>query len=198
MLKQLLVTAAAALLAASAYAQNLTIGQVGYGGPGCPNGSASVILSPDATAVSILFDQYSVESGGSSGKRLDRKSCNLTIPVNVPQGYSVAIFKVDYRGYNAVPPGGSARFSAEYFWAGQRGPRIDRVFRGPINDSFTLTDQLMATTLVWTPCGDSVSLRVNTAMQNQSNSRNEQALSQVDSADISSGLVYHLQWRRCQ
>lgn len=197
MLKQLLVTAVTALMAGGVLAQNLTIGEVGYGGNGCPAGSASVNLSPDATSVSILFDQYVVESGGSTGKSLDRKSCNLTLPVNVPQGYSVAIFKVDYRGYNAVPPGGSARFSSEYFWAGARGPRIDRIFRGPINDSFTLTDQLLATTLVWTPCGQSVNLRVNTSMQNQSNSRREQALSMVDSADVSSGLIYHLQWRRC-
>lgn len=197
MLKQLLVTAVTALMAGGVLAQNLTIGEVGYGGNGCPAGSASVNLSPDATSVSILFDQYVVESGGSTGKSLDRKSCNLTLPVNVPQGYSVAIFKVDYRGYNAVPPGGSARFSSEYFWAGARGPRIDRIFRGPVNDSFTLTDQLLATTLVWTPCGQSVNLRVNTSMQNQSNSRREQALSMVDSADVSSGLIYHLQWRRC-
>jgi hypothetical protein len=116
----------------------------------------------------------------------------------VPQGYSIAILKVDYRGYNSVPSGGEARFDAEYFWAGARGPTISRIFTGPFDDTFTLTDELIARTLVWTPCGASVNLRINTGAMVRSNSRMDQAMSQIDSADISSGLIYHFQWRRCR
>ncbi len=178
-------------------ASNLKLGLPSYGGTGCPAGTASVTVSPSEDAVSILFDQYVAEAGGATGKRIDRKGCNLTIPVQVPQGFSVAVFQVDYRGFNAVPSGGYNRFDAEYFWAGSRGPRISRVFSGPTNDNYTLTNQLQATTLVWTRCGESVNLRVNTSMMAQSNSRMDESMGTVDSADISSGLIYHIQWRRC-
>lgn len=183
-------------LSLAAEAQQLRLGQPAYGGPGCPAGSASATVSPDQSALSILFDSYTLEAGGA--RRVDRKSCNITIPVEVPSGYSVAVFSVDYRGFNALPRGAQSRLDAEYFWAGARGPRISRTFVGPVNDVYTVTDNLIASTLVWSPCGASVNLRINSSMMAQSNSRGEQALASVDSADITSGLIYHLQWRRCQ
>lgn len=177
--------------------QGLVISQPSYGGTGCPSGTASVTVSPDQSAISILFDQFASEAGHSTGRRFDRKSCNLTIPVKVPNGYSVAIFQVDYRGFNIIPRGGENRFDAEYFWAGSRGPRLTRVFRGPQNDSFNLTDELMTQTLIWTPCGQSVNLRINASMMSTSNSRMDQTMGIVDSADITSGLIYHIRWQRC-
>ena len=180
-----------------ALAQGLKLGAAAYGGTGCPSGSASVMVSPDETAVSILFDSYVAEAGYTTNRSVDRKSCNITIPVSVPQGYTVSIFQVDYRGFNSVPVGASTRFDAEYFWAGSRGPRLTKLFRGPVIDNYTLTDELLATTLVWAPCGASVNLRVNTSMVAQSNSQFDQTLGTVDSADITSGLIYHLKWKRC-
>ncbi|WP_374074533.1 DUF4360 domain-containing protein [Bdellovibrio bacteriovorus] len=174
----------------------VSLGQPAYGGTGCPAGSASVTLSPDNTALSILFDSYVAEAG--NGRRVDRKSCNISVPVQVPQGYSVSVFQVDYRGFNSVPRGGQARFDAEYFWAGARGPRISRTFVGPYNDVYTVSDGLIASAMVWSPCGASVNLRVNTSMMAQTNARQEQTLATVDSADITSGVIYHLQWRRCR
>ena len=185
------------MLSSVAMAQSLQLGQPSYGGNGCPGGSASAILSPDSQELSILFDQYIAEAGGTTGKRIDRKSCNLAVPVRVPQGYSVAILKVDYRGYTAVPSGGRDQFDVEYFWAGARGPKISRSFTGPRNDNYTVTDQLIATTLVWSGCGAEVNLRINSSMMAQANSRMDQTIGTVDSVDVSSGLIYHLAWRRC-
>jgi hypothetical protein len=182
---------------AEAQATGLKLGQPAYGGNGCPAGSASVTLSPSEDALSLLFDNYIAEAGGDTRKRIDRKSCNVSIPVQVPSGYSVAVFQVDYRGYNLVPSGGRNQFDVEYFWAGARGPLVRRTFSGPQNQNFTIGDTLIASTLVWTPCGASVNLRVNSSMMVQTNSRMDQALGMVDSADISSGVIYHLQWRRC-
>lgn len=193
-----LVVIGALLLSVAAQAQGLRLGEPGYGGTGCPAGSASVTLSPDEKALSLLFDSYVAEAGNTTGRTVDRKSCNITIPVSVPQGFSVAVFRVDYRGYNFLPGNGArSRFDVEYFWAGSRGPRMSRTFMGPMNDNYTLTDNLVAQTLVWTPCGASVNLRINSSMMAQSNSRMDQTIATVDSADVSSGLVYHLQWRRC-
>src|SRR5262249_52788568 len=61
---------------------DIYLGIPSYGGTGCPAGTASVTLSPDAKALSILFDTYVAEVGGTSGKTLDRKSCNVAVPVH--------------------------------------------------------------------------------------------------------------------
>jgi hypothetical protein len=194
---QVLTAALVALSTSNAMARDIRLGAPAYGGNGCPAGTASVTLSPDQKAVSILFDQYMVEAGGMSGKRLDRKSCNLAIPVHVPNGYSVSVFQVDYRGFAALPVGGRGQFNVEYFFAGASGPRQVKNFWGPTSRSYELTDRLMAEALVWSPCGASTNLRVNTSMLVQTNSRNEDALATVDSADVTAGLVYHIQMRRC-
>lgn len=196
-IKLMFVTAAVPFFALTANADRLRLGTPGYGGTGCPAGTASVIVSPDDTALSVLFDSYVAEAGNTTGRSIDRKSCNLTIPVHVPQGYSVAVFHVDYRGFNAIPSGAQTRFNAEYFWAGARGPTMTRAFYGPQNQNYILSNDLLAASLVWAPCGASVNLRINSSLMAQTNSRWDQTMATVDSADLTSGLIYHLQWRRC-
>ena len=180
----------------NAFAQQLQLGNPGYGGNGCPQNSASVTLSPDSTSMSILFDSYQVATGGIN-PRVDRKSCNLSIPVLVPGGYSVSIIQVDYRGFNSLPRQSSSQLAVEYFFAGSRGPRSVKSFVGPLASDYETSDRLIASALVWSPCGAPTILRVNTSMTQYGSPRGEEGISTVDSADISSGLVYHLQFRRC-
>ncbi len=199
MTKLLLAAAVALLVSEAAMAQKgIRLGAPQYGGNGCPAGSASVTLSPSEDALSILFDEFTVSAGGSSGKRVDRKSCNLTIPVTIPQGYSVAVIQTDYRGFNYIPGAGAyTRLNTEYFWAGIRGPLFSKMWVGPQNQDFTTSNGILAESVVWTPCGASINMRVNSSIMAQSNNRMDQTDMMVDSADITAGLVYHLQWRRC-
>lgn len=187
----------ALLMATAAHADDIRLGEPAYGGTGCPAGSASVALSPDQKEISILFDSYVVEAGGS--KSFDRKNCNIAVPVHVPNGYSVSVFAIDYRGFAGIPNGGRATLAVDYFLAGQgRGYRTSKTFRGPMAGDYLKSDDLGLEAVVWTACGANTILRANTSMLVQSNARREQALATVDSADIQAGLIYHLQWRRCK
>jgi hypothetical protein len=193
-----IIVLAAALIATSANADDLRLGYPAYGGNGCPQGTASAVLSPDQKTLSILFDQYSVEAGRTTGRPVDRKSCNIAIPVHVPSGYSISLFQVDYRGYNSLPQGASSRLNVDYFFAGMRGPSYSRTFYGSQNQNYLVSNSLAGSSLVWSPCGAETNLRINSSLMAQSNSFNEQTLATVDSADLRSGLIYHIQWRRCQ
>lgn len=192
-----LVLAAVLGVSGLAKADDVRMGEPAFGGTGCPAGSASAVLSPDGKQLSILFDQFVAEAGGSTGKTIDHKSCGIGIPVHVPQGYSVSVIKVDYRGFVSVPSGAEARMSAEYFFAGATGPRRTDIFRGPQTQDYLITDDLVATALVWSRCGEDVNLRVNANMRVRTNNRRDQVLATVDSTDVDTRLVYHLQWRRC-
>lgn len=181
---------------ATAHANGIQLGEPSYGGTGCPAGSASVSLSPDQKSISLLFDQYVVEAGGS--RTMDRKNCNIAVPVRVPQGYSVSVFAIDYRGFVGLPTGARAQLAVDYFLAGQgRGVRSSKVFRGPDSNDYLTSDRLGLEAIVWSGCGADTILRANTSMLVQTNSRREQAMATVDSADINAGLIYHIQWRRC-
>jgi hypothetical protein len=185
-------------MAGSASAQDgIRLGIPGYGGTGCPAGSVSTTLSPDEKSLSLIFDEYAVSAGGTTGRSFDRKSCNVAIPVHVPQGYSVAVLAVDYRGFNHLPSGASSQFNVEYFFAGSRGPAFRRNFFGQLDSDYTISNELQAQSVVWSACGADVNLRTNSSMR-LSTVRNAEAMATVDSEDVNAAIVYHLQWRACR
>jgi len=193
-----LMLALSALASVSAFADDMVLGQPGYGGSGCPQGTASAVLAPDQKSMSILFDRYVTEAGPSVGVPIARKSCMISIPVHVPQGYILGIFSLDYRGANALPASATAQFNVEYFFAGGRGPRYTKTFLGTRredNGEFLIHNELLAEGIVWTGCGADVILRTNSSMTVRS--PREYASTSIDSVDVDSGLIYHFQWMTC-
>jgi hypothetical protein len=189
------------LMASKALAQvpnePIRLGIPSYNGTGCPSGTVSASVSPDNQELSILFGSFQVDAGGSSGKQVDRKACNVSIPVQVPQGFSVSMFKIDYRGYHRVPQGASGTFDVEYFFAGSSGPAYRKTFIGHSDGNFLLNNRVTAVSTVWSACGASVNLRTNTSIAVQTNNMFDQSTITLDSADIAAGVVYQLQWKRC-
>jgi hypothetical protein len=195
------ILAIAALLigssvAGASYADDIALGEPGYGGTGCPDGTASVTLSPDEKSLSIIFDEYYVEAGGETNKSLARKSCNIAIPVHVPQGLSVSVLNIDYRGYNSLPSGAKSTFAVEYFFAGVEGPKFSKTFNGALDKDYLIKNKLKASALVWSKCGADVNLRTNSSIRVQTK-QNKEALATVDSQDVSAAIVYQLQWKKC-
>ncbi|WP_414564115.1 MULTISPECIES: DUF4360 domain-containing protein [unclassified Anabaena] len=158
-----------------------------YGGNGCPGGSASVSVSPDGQELSILFDQF-IALGNKTEE--SRKSCNLSIPIQVPQGFQISLYDADYRGY--IAPRTTGRLRAEYFFAGQRGPVFSRTLKG--ESDYNVRDKLVTVADVWSRCGDSVNMRVNAAM-----TASGSGMATVDSFDLAHrGLIYHIKYRQCR
>jgi hypothetical protein len=182
----------------TAVADDIALGNPAYGGNGCPQGTASAVLSPDLKTLTVLFDEFQVEAGRQVGKTLSRKNCNLAIPVHIPQGLSVSILDIDYRGFVDVPSGARATLTADYFFAGaQLGRSVNKNFLGPQSTDYSVRHELMAGAIVWSNCGDDVILRSNVAMTARTNVRQDPVLATVDSADLSAAIVYQLQWKRC-
>ncbi|TAG98485.1 MAG: DUF4360 domain-containing protein [Oscillatoriales cyanobacterium] len=182
---------AAALMSASispALAQEkVQILGASYGGTGCPDRSASVSVSPDGQELTILFDKFAAQGNISTEKR---KSCNLSIPIKVPQGFQISLYDADYRGY--VAPKTTASLRAEYFFAGNRGPVFSRTFNGETN--YNVRDSLATVADVWSRCGDSINMRVNASM-----TASGAGAATVDSFDLAHrGLVYHIKYRTCR
>ncbi|MDP3669718.1 MAG: DUF4360 domain-containing protein [Telluria sp.] len=196
-MKSSILLLSAIVCAGPAFAvDDISLGTPGYGGTGCPAGSVSATLSPDAKSLSLLFDKYQIAVGGSTGKSFDRKSCNIAIPVHVPQGMSVAVMKIDYRGFNRLPTQASSQFNVEYFFAGTRGPAFQRSFRGVLDEDYLINNELVAESMVWSGCGADVNLRTNSSMKVQT-AANKEAMSSIDSQDVNAGIIYQLQWRKC-
>lgn len=184
-------------VATAAHADDISLGIPGYGGSGCPANSVSATLSPDSKALSLLFDEYIVQAGGDTGKSLDRKTCNVAIPVHVPQGRSVSVLAVDYRGFNQLPSGARSTFSVEYFFAGTRGPSFMQTFKGPKEEDYLITNDIVADAMVWSACGEDVILRTNSSIR-VNTTKNKEAMATVDTQDVKAAIIYQLQWKTCK
>jgi hypothetical protein len=169
---------------------DIALAEPGYGGSGCPVGSASVTLSRDQTAFRVAFTKYQVAAGGATSKLFERKSCNLAIPIVVPHGRSVSILAVAYRGLTRLPRGASSQFSVEYFFAGGRGPTFGRIFAGPLDKAYLVSTGAGG----WSSCGGAVTLRSNSSIKISTTSG---AVS-PRAEHVQTAAAYHLQWRSCR
>jgi len=195
-----LLTIAAILLSVAAAEAQISLGQPAYGGTGCPAGSASVSLTQDAQTLSILFDSFVVQAPTAQNAAFDRKNCNLRIPVRVGPGYQVALIAFDYNGFAAIPAGGRGNFEARYAYVGQVRPAIFRkTFSGGQANNYSLKNELISTSIDWSPCstGKDLMMVVDANILAMTNSRNDAAQLSIDSVDVSTGLLYKYQLRRC-
>jgi Domain of unknown function (DUF4360) len=170
--------------------QEVQIMGANYGGNGCPANSASVTVSPGGQELSILFDKF-IAQGNDANNR--RKTCNLVIPIKVPQGFQISLYDADYRGFVDRDTKGTLR--SEYFFAGNRGPVFLREFNGNKfgEDNYKVTDSLATVANVWSACGSSENMRINTSMVARG-----KGTASVDSLDLANrGLVYHIKYRAC-
>lgn len=95
------------LMSLSALAQvPYTIGEPQISGDGCPQGSVSATLSPDGSAISLIFDNFnlSVPAGRySANVPFGTRTCTFRIPVQVAPGINLETTTLDYRGFANIP-----------------------------------------------------------------------------------------------
>lgn len=175
---------------------DLQIGDVSYGGTGCPAGSAGIIISPDKTSFFISFDRFIAEAGGNSGRPLDRKSCALAIPVTIPAGYSLSLIPAGIKGFVSLPAGGEGEVNVESFFAGAQGPRLTKTFQGPLEKDFSLTFPDSEESSTYSPCGGTTNLRVNTSVLVKASEGGQNAVIIIDNPD-NQGQLFLIKWKQC-
>lgn len=186
-----LLAALSMLGASSAEAASIKLGSIGYGGTGCPAGTASV--SASGTAISVKFKSYNVAAGGSTGNTFDREACALSIPISVPSGQAVAIVGMDFTGYTNLPSGASTTFKFEQFLVGGKGPVLSKTISGPSKGKFTTSTDAA---LSWSACGASTILRTNSSLIVKT-SGGKAASASIRSQDVGTTIIYRLKFKSC-
>ncbi len=165
-----LVTALLALAATTAEAQEplpaVSFGEPGYGGSGCPDGTGIAIRGFSNQAAAYVFDAYQV---GDNGRAVDRKTCAIAIPVEVPDGVSVAVRDVALRGAAKLPEGLDATIGVEVFSAGETGEINEIPLSGGMDSGYLRFVSVPEDQLDWSACGDDINLRVNTSLRTRGN-----------------------------
>ena len=155
--------------------------QPAIAGSGCPAGTATSALTDDGQTLTILFDSYSADPGNVT--------CNIAVPVHVPNGFQVSLMTADYRGFVQ----GKAELRRSYFFAGQTGPSLVTPLASSGGKEYLQRDNMLTMSESFARCGQDVNLRINSRIRTRTNSSSIS----VDSLDLNNGMVFHLKYKRC-
>jgi hypothetical protein len=166
---------------------------------GCPEGSYTVVLTPDGGTLTVLFSAFVVEAGDEAGRNTDRRSCGLHVPLNLPPDTSVGVYKVDYRGFAALAHQQQFEISVVYGFNGGRDHSYRRQLRGEHGGDFAFSQTIGAGLMRRVGCGEEAALDVEASISLNANGRPGDALAALDSLDGAprGGLVYFLRYDRC-
>ena len=165
---------------------------------GCPPGSYTVVTSPDRTTLSILFDQFELDTQAGGGAALG-KVCHISHPLELPPNMSLGVYKVDYRGFAKLGPAQQAALEVKYS-LGPHGNEHGRVFRRKVKGShegdYTFTENIGAGQMKRVGCGSDAKLDVTIALA--LTGAGAGAMASLDTSDgKGAAMMYHLNLKKC-
>ncbi|GAU65617.1 Syd protein [Streptomyces sp. NBRC 110611] len=178
----------------------ITITVATVNGSGCRPGSAAVAVAPDNTAFTVTYSEYLAQAGGGSKPTDSRKNCQIALDVHVPQGFTYAVARADYRGYASLAPGAKGMEQANYYFQGQQETaRKSHAFAGPYDSNWQTSDETDIDALVYAPCGEQRYFNINTELRVDRGTSDPKATSYMamDSTDGSINTLYHFAWKEC-
>ena len=168
---------------------------------GCPPGSYSVVVSPDRSTLSILFDKFNIDSGrpaSATSGSVASKVCHISHPLDLPENMSLGVYKVDYRGFAKLAPKEEAALEVQYA-LGPRGNEHGRVFKrkvkGAHEGDYFFTENIGAGQMKRVGCGAAAKLNVRIELAVNGSG---DAMASLDSSDgKGAAMVYHLNLKKC-
>ncbi|MFD7104335.1 DUF4360 domain-containing protein [Streptomyces celluloflavus] len=181
-------------------AGQITIDVATVNGSGCRPGSAAVAIAPDNTAFTVTYSEYLAQAGKDTKPTDSRKNCQIALNVHVPQGFTYAVAKADYRGYAALKPGANGLEQASYYFQGDSDTgRKSHTFTGPADANWQTSDETDVSALVYAPCGEERYFNINTELRVNAGTSDPNTTSYMamDSTDGSINTTYHFAWKQC-
>lgn len=100
-----------------AYAENFQFQNIRVGGTGCPSDVTQIIMAPDSTSASILFQQFeshvpAVVENPKATPYFSILNCNVFLDIKIPAGQKLESLEINYdlRGHAFLEPGVSGNF----------------------------------------------------------------------------------------
>jgi hypothetical protein len=118
------------------------ITSLNYGGSGCPAGSVSAAVSPDGSALTIMYSSF--VSSVNAGQPQDAKDCAVVMKVKKPVLAALVLESADFRGFVGLESGVVAQQKVDVITS-YGGPRLLNqqfafsAWQGPVNENYLLS-----------------------------------------------------------
>jgi len=176
----------------------VTIGKITYGGTGCPQGTVGSFVAADRQTFTLIFDNFVASIGPGVAITENRKNCQLNLELNYPGGFQYSILSTMYRGYVDVDKGVTARQQATYYFSGETAQISSGTnMVGPKSGDYAITDSLPLTSTIWSPCGVTTALNINSQVRLTSSKSSASGVITDDSIDGKIAFQVGVQWQAC-
>lgn len=169
-------------------------------GSGCKPGTTAVAMDPSNSFFTVTYSDFVAQVGAGTRPTDSRKNCQISAIVHVPQGFTYAIARVDYRGFASLKSGAYGTERANYYFQGMSQTAItSHRFDGPYERGWQATDNVGITALIYRPCGENRNFNINSEVAVNSGTSGPSASSfmTMDSTDGDFETIYHFAWRTC-
>lgn len=133
-------------------AQAITFGKLELAGKGCVNKTAELKTENEEDSLYSIAMNIKMNKKGS----LDRKTCNVTLPVTLEAGEKLLIQNVSQNVSAEVGAGGKAQAQIEVFLAGETSDVLKTEFTANGKKELTMNG-----TVSESACGGAVNVRAN-------------------------------------
>jgi len=169
-----------------------------YGGTGCPANSIGSAISEDRTILTLIMSDYVASIGPGIAITESRKNCQLNLGLEYPGGFQYSILSAQYRGYADLDKGISGTQKSTYYFSGQAAQSsTGTTWKGPYVNDYELDDEANSTSIVWSPCGESAMLNINSQLALTSSNSSASGFLTTDSIDTSFVQQVYIQWQAC-
>jgi hypothetical protein len=159
----------------------------------CPPESYSAVLAPDSSALSILFDAFLADSA------TPRLACSVHVPLSLPAGQSLGVYRVDYRGFAHLSGKGFVDLSVDYLFGSNKTRNFARKVKGPTDGDFAFTENIGAGLMKRIGCGAQAAIDLTVGLSLPASAAPEDQAT-LDSGDGATkrGLVYRFDLKPCR
>ncbi|KAF4615553.1 hypothetical protein G7Y89_g15308 [Cudoniella acicularis] len=176
----------------------VSIKGITYGGSGCPQGTLGSFISADRQTFTLIFDNYVASIGPGVAVTENRKNCQLNLELAYPGGFQYSILSTVYRGYVSLDAGVNGLQASTFYFSGESGQTTtSTTFKGPIDGNYEAVDNVNLASTVWSPCGSTAALNINSQVRLTANSSSINGFITDDSIDGKITFVVGLQWQKC-
>jgi hypothetical protein len=188
------------LLANFANAQSISISHLKSSGNACPAQSVQAVLSPDGSALSILFSDFHADVGGPLFGAVHR-DCEVLIEIAKPSAVTVQLGSIDLRGFVSLDAGMRAQEWSEFEMDnGRASHHFARTqFSGPISQTYILSGQWPESSQLSNRCNSTAktNFKINSHFRVEGGRPDRVGTLSIDSLDGLMVHTYHLAWSNC-
>ena len=126
-----------------------------YNGSGCEVGTIQLAITPEKDEIFLETPKYVSESS-------ERKTCMMALPIQAKAGTKVTVTSIYFKSDAHLEQGDTGVFQAELFLAGLKSQAMNFQLEGPLHKTQVSFLAPLESGLIWSGCGQSANLRVNT------------------------------------